>query len=217
MHKGDMNLIRNNLYFGGIMDIFSRILWFVVTGLAYGAVFCLWQPLFKKWRWWWSLVRVLSGIALVIGFAYLSITFYGTLPMLLRRLLFVLYVVFLADASTEMILLPVRFIQRDGAKWLTRLLAGLLVSLGFLGYMMANAQGTLTWYSACFTAEGAEESAKTSSAAMGSAIFLHCSGSTNPFTGGCVAIPENRMRTALWHVRPDCVVVINTKQALEGR
>lgn len=50
----------------------------------------------------------------------------------------------------------------------------------------------------------------------GSAIFLHCFGSAKPFTGGCVAIPENLMRMVMQLVRPDCVVVIDTMENLNA-
>ena len=43
---------------------------------------------------------------------------------------------------------------------------------------------------------------------LGSAIFLHCLGSQRPFTGGCVAIPQDKMITVLQNVDQDCVVVI---------
>ena len=44
----------------------------------------------------------------------------------------------------------------------------------------------------------------------GSAIFLHCLGPVKPYTGGCVAIPENIMKLVMQNVREDCVVVIGT-------
>lgn len=44
----------------------------------------------------------------------------------------------------------------------------------------------------------------------GSAIFLHCLGRIKPYTGGCVAIPENIMKLVMQNVREDCVVVIGT-------
>lgn len=44
----------------------------------------------------------------------------------------------------------------------------------------------------------------------GSAIFLHCLGPNKPYTGGCVAIPENRMITVMKNVDPECVVVIDS-------
>ena len=48
----------------------------------------------------------------------------------------------------------------------------------------------------------------------GSAIFLHCFGPLKPYTGGCVAIPKNQMLTVMRHVRPDCVVVIDSLKNL---
>ena len=44
----------------------------------------------------------------------------------------------------------------------------------------------------------------------GSAIFLHCLGPQKPYTGGCVAIPEDKMITAMQNVQKDCVVVIDS-------
>ena len=49
---------------------------------------------------------------------------------------------------------------------------------------------------------------------VGSAIFLHCFGAVKPYTGGCVAIPTDRMITVLQNVREDCVVVIDSLQTL---
>ena len=43
----------------------------------------------------------------------------------------------------------------------------------------------------------------------GSAIFLHCLGPEKPYTGGCVAIPENIMKQVMQRVKPDCVVIID--------
>lgn len=51
-------------------------------------------------------------------------------------------------------------------------------------------------------------------AGRGSAIFLHCFGSKNPYTGGCVAIPENMMKLVMQNVREDCVVIIDTMDNL---
>ena len=51
-------------------------------------------------------------------------------------------------------------------------------------------------------------------AGRGSAIFLHCFGSKDPYTGGCVAIPENMMKLVMQNVREDCVVVIDTMDNL---
>ena len=44
---------------------------------------------------------------------------------------------------------------------------------------------------------------------LGSAIFLHCFGPYKPYTGGCVAIPVEKMRFVMQNVRPDCVIVID--------
>ena len=48
----------------------------------------------------------------------------------------------------------------------------------------------------------------------GSAIFLHCFGPVKPYTGGCVAMPENLMKQVMQNVREDCVVVIDTLENL---
>ena len=48
----------------------------------------------------------------------------------------------------------------------------------------------------------------------GSALFLHCFGPYKPYTGGCVAIPENKMRFVMRNVQPDCVVIINSMDNL---
>ena len=48
----------------------------------------------------------------------------------------------------------------------------------------------------------------------GSAIFLHCFGPLKPYTGGCVALPENIMEQVMQRVQPDCVVVIDTLERL---
>ncbi len=53
-------------------------------------------------------------------------------------------------------------------------------------------------------------------AGRGSAIFLHCFGPAKPYTGGCVAIPENIMKSVMQNVREDCVVVIDTLENLGG-
>ena len=49
---------------------------------------------------------------------------------------------------------------------------------------------------------------------LGSAIFLHCFGPVKPYTGGCVAIPEDYMRFVLQRVDENTVVVIDTYEAL---
>ncbi len=49
---------------------------------------------------------------------------------------------------------------------------------------------------------------------LGSAIFLHCLGPIKPYTGGCVAIPQDQMITVMQNVREDCVVVIDSLEKL---
>ncbi|MBQ6401487.1 MAG: L,D-transpeptidase family protein [Firmicutes bacterium] len=51
-------------------------------------------------------------------------------------------------------------------------------------------------------------------AGKGSAIFLHCLGPQKPYTGGCVALPEDKVITALKTVDKDCVVVIDYMEKL---
>ena len=51
---------------------------------------------------------------------------------------------------------------------------------------------------------------------LGSAIFLHCFGPAKPFTGGCVAIPEEHMKYVMQHVDQNTAVVIDTFEALSG-
>ena len=48
---------------------------------------------------------------------------------------------------------------------------------------------------------------------LGSAIFLHCFGPEKPFTAGCIAIPEDRMKFVMQRVTEDTVVVIDTCKA----
>lgn len=50
----------------------------------------------------------------------------------------------------------------------------------------------------------------------GSAIFMHCFGPNKPFSGGCVALPENKMRFLMQRVNPDCAVVIDSLKELGG-
>ena len=51
-------------------------------------------------------------------------------------------------------------------------------------------------------------------AGKGSAIFLHCFGTVKPYTGGCVAIPEDKMLFVMKNVKKDCVVVIDYLKVL---
>ncbi len=50
----------------------------------------------------------------------------------------------------------------------------------------------------------------------GSAIFLHCLGPYKPYTGGCVAIPEEQMKVVMKRVQSNCVVVIDSLENLGG-
>lgn len=50
----------------------------------------------------------------------------------------------------------------------------------------------------------------------GSAIFLHCFGPAKPFTGGCVAIPEDHMKYVMQQVDENTAVVIDTFENLAG-
>lgn len=49
---------------------------------------------------------------------------------------------------------------------------------------------------------------------LGSAIFLHCLGPYKPYTGGCVSIPQEKMKTVMQNVDKDCVVIIDSLQKL---
>ncbi|SEH43910.1 L,D-transpeptidase family protein [Selenomonas sp. KH1T6] len=49
---------------------------------------------------------------------------------------------------------------------------------------------------------------------LGSAIFLHCFGPFKPYTGGCVAIPVEKLRFVMQKVSPDCVIIIDSLKNL---
>ncbi|MBO6163827.1 MAG: L,D-transpeptidase family protein [Lachnospiraceae bacterium] len=51
---------------------------------------------------------------------------------------------------------------------------------------------------------------------LGSAIFLHCFGPAKPFTGGCVAIPEDYMKFVMQRVDEKTAVVIDSYETLAG-
>ena len=51
-------------------------------------------------------------------------------------------------------------------------------------------------------------------AGLGSAIFLHCLAPEKPYTGGCVAIPQEKLETVLRNVDKDCVVVIDSLKTI---
>ncbi len=49
---------------------------------------------------------------------------------------------------------------------------------------------------------------------LGSAIFLHCFRGDRPYTGGCIALPVDKMHFVMQKVHPDCVVVIDSLRNL---
>ena len=51
---------------------------------------------------------------------------------------------------------------------------------------------------------------------LGNAIFLHCFGPAKPFSGGCVAIPEDHMVYVMRNVDEKTAVVIDTYEKLSG-
>ncbi len=51
----------------------------------------------------------------------------------------------------------------------------------------------------------------------GFALFLRCLNAVNPWTGGGVALPEDKMLFVMQHVKPDCVCVIDSLQNLGGK
>jgi L,D-peptidoglycan transpeptidase YkuD (ErfK/YbiS/YcfS/YnhG family) len=48
----------------------------------------------------------------------------------------------------------------------------------------------------------------------GSALFMHCFGPKNPFTGGCIAVPKDKMLYVMKHIQPDCLIVIDSLENL---
>lgn len=50
----------------------------------------------------------------------------------------------------------------------------------------------------------------------GAAFFLHCFGKIHPYTGGCVAVPESIMKFIMQHVKPGCIITINTLKDFHG-
>ena len=51
----------------------------------------------------------------------------------------------------------------------------------------------------------------------GSALFIHCFGPAKPWTGGCVALPEDKMLIVMRTIRPGCVAVIDSMTNLGGK
>lgn len=54
----------------------------------------------------------------------------------------------------------------------------------------------------------------TGTPGAGSAIFLHCLGPQKPYTGGCVAIPKDKIISVMQNVDSDCVVVIDSLEKI---
>ena len=84
-----------------------------------------------------------------------------------------------------------------------------------IAFMAENSEHIVDYeyqYQYCLNISFNEEGA----AGRGSAIFLHCLGPLKPYTGGCVAIPEYIMKQVMQTVQPDCVVVIDTLEAMGG-
>ena len=50
----------------------------------------------------------------------------------------------------------------------------------------------------------------------GAALFMHCCKPGRPYTGGCVAIPEDKMLFVMQHVKQGCVCVIDSLKNLGG-
>ena len=50
----------------------------------------------------------------------------------------------------------------------------------------------------------------------GAALFMHCFGPKNPYTLGCVGLPEEKMRFVMQHIRPGCACVIDSLTNLGG-
>ena len=58
---------------------------------------------------------------------------------------------------------------------------------------------------------------ETLSPAWVDAFFMHCFGPNKPFTGGCVAVPKDKMRFVMKHVQPNCLIVIDSLENLGGK
>ncbi|MBR6014038.1 MAG: L,D-transpeptidase family protein [Selenomonadaceae bacterium] len=51
----------------------------------------------------------------------------------------------------------------------------------------------------------------------GSALFIHCFGPAKPWTGGCVSLPEEKMKTVMQNIKPGCVAVIDSAENLGAK
>lgn len=52
--------------------------------------------------------------------------------------------------------------------------------------------------------------------AKGFALFMHCFGPKNPYTLGCVGLPNDKMLFVMQHIRPGCACVIDSLTNLGG-
>ena len=50
----------------------------------------------------------------------------------------------------------------------------------------------------------------------GAALFMHCFGTKNPYTLGCVALPEDKMLFVMQHVKQGCACVIDSLKNFGG-
>lgn len=50
----------------------------------------------------------------------------------------------------------------------------------------------------------------------GFAFFFHCIGDRKPYTGGCVAVPENTMKIIMQNIKPGCKITIDSMENLNA-
>ncbi len=50
----------------------------------------------------------------------------------------------------------------------------------------------------------------------GCAFFFHCFRVNRPYTGGCVAVPENIMKFIMQHIKPGCKITIDYLENMNG-
>jgi len=50
----------------------------------------------------------------------------------------------------------------------------------------------------------------------GCAVFFHSFRVNRPYTGGCVAVPEDIMKFIIQHIRPGCKITIDSLEKFEG-
>ena len=51
---------------------------------------------------------------------------------------------------------------------------------------------------------------------MSFGFFLHSFRVNRPYTGGCVAVPEDIMRFTMQHVKPGCRIAIDSLESFGG-